>query len=513
MAALPFCTISPKRSARNPNSAVLAIETEGSMCGKSIVMLLMVCVGGLSVWGQKAAPATTPAAGQSASQPANPGVVQPFENSMVLISYAVTASSGDSSQEATKPPKTLSVMNGTGFLLFGEVGISKAKVYLVTNRHLLPPEGQPKDIQLRLVVREKDGAAKIEEISVPIVGSDGKYLPSVRVHRDPATDVAAVNIARAAFGSKFESLIQAIKTGRYLNSSMLLATQRMSAEGVGKGSQVYILGYPAAIFDPRNISPVLRVGWISTDPQEGFNFSPELRTMNFPEHINGFLLDANIYPGSAGSLVVLATGQRPYILGIVSGSIPIFDASLHASSRIGLGMVYSADTIREVLDSFAAAPGDVPGERAYQTSIMSSPDTWLELEPAHVEPPPMKAEPAVPVSPAAPVWSISEGVLQKSNDGRTWAPEIVPSRVPLRALFVSGQDIWTGGDQGVLYHSTDAGQTWTAVVPTSVGLSLLPPATKAPEYLDICPGLLTPVLYPCWPPFVESPLPGRQSPH
>jgi len=290
-----------------------------------------------------------------------------FLNSTVLITYIVTApapASGDSSQGATtKPPQALGVMSGTGFLMFGEVGISKAKVYLVTNRHILPPEGQPKDIQLRLVVRQNDGATKIEEISVPIVGGDGKYLPSVHLHRDPATDVAAVNIAITAFGSRFQSLIEAIQTGKYLNSSMLLPTQKMSSEGIGVGSQVYILGYPAAIFDPRNVSPVLRVGVISTDPQEGFNFNQELRrTMNFPEHINGFLLDANIYPGSSGSLVVLATencgcnkgpGQRPYILGIVSGSIPIFDASLHAYSRIALGMVYSADTIKEVLDSFS----------------------------------------------------------------------------------------------------------------------------------------------------------------
>jgi S1-C subfamily serine protease len=284
-------------------------------------------------------------------------------NSTVLITYSVTApASADSSGANPKPPPAVGVVNGTGFLLFGNVGITKASVYLVMNRHTLPPEGQPKDVQLRMVVRQ-NGTAKIEEISVPIVGSDGKYLPSVRVHRDPTTDVAAVNIATAAFGSKFESLIEAIRTGKYLNSSMLLPTQRMSAEGVGVGSQVYVLGYPAAIFDPRNVSPVLRVGVISTDPQEGFNFNQELRrTMNFPEHIDGFLLDANIYPGSSGSLVVLAADncgcnkgheQRPYILGIVSGSIPIFDASLHSYSRIGLGMVYSADTIKEVLDSFS----------------------------------------------------------------------------------------------------------------------------------------------------------------
>lgn len=290
-----------------------------------------------------------------------------FLNSTVLITYTVTApasASKDSSQgSGIKPLRELGVMHGTGFLLFSDVGISKAKVYLVTNRHILPPEGQAKDIQLRLVVTQSDGAAKIEEISIPIVGKDGKYVPSVRLHPDPTTDVAAVNIATAAFGSKFQSLIEAITTGKYLSSSMLLPTQQMSGQGIGVGSQVYILGYPAAIFDPRNVSPVLRVGVISTDPQDGFNFNRDLRrSMNLPEHMNGFLLDANIYPGSSGSLVVLATencgcakdpAQRPYILGIVSGSIPIFDASLHAYSRIGLGMVYSADTIREVLNRFA----------------------------------------------------------------------------------------------------------------------------------------------------------------
>ena len=289
-----------------------------------------------------------------------------FLNSTVLISWVGTnpaTTSKASSQRPPAPPQPVGVINGTGFLVFGEVGISKAKVYLVTNRHLLPPEGQPKDIQLRLVVRQSDGAARIDEISVPIVGSDGKYLPSIHLHPDPATDVAAVNISSAAFGSKFESLIAAIMTGRYLEKSMLLPKERMGAEGIGLGSQVYILGYPAAIVDPRNVSPVLRVGVISTDPQDGFNFNQELqRSMGFPEHINGFLLDANIYPGSSGSLVVLATescgcnnspSRRAYILGIVSGSIPIFDSSLNVFSRIGLGMVYSADTIREVLDSFS----------------------------------------------------------------------------------------------------------------------------------------------------------------
>ncbi len=287
-------------------------------------------------------------------------------NSTVLITYPVTApnSSSDKPVTANKSPQVLGVMNGTGFLLFRNVGISKGNVYLVTNRHVLPPEGAAKEIQLRVIVRQDDGTPRIDQINIPIVGPDGKYLPTVRLHKDPATDVAAVNIGPTAFGSKFQVLVEAVMTGRYLNASMLLTTDHFQEAGVGLGSQVYILGYPAAIFDPRNVMPVLRVGVISTDPQTGFNFNEELRrTMNFPEHMNGFLIDANVYPGSSGSLVMMVPencsakpndGKRPpSILGIVSGSIPIFDASLRSYERIGLGMVYSADTIKEVLDSFS----------------------------------------------------------------------------------------------------------------------------------------------------------------
>jgi hypothetical protein len=303
---------------------------------------------------------------QAQSQLSHTVVDRMLLNSTVLISYQVTAAPGAATDKSTggnKPPQILGMMNGSGFLLFRNVGISKGSVYLVTNRHVLPPEGTAKEIQLRVIVREDDGTSRIDQISIPIVGADGKYLSTVRVHKDPATDVAAVDIGSTAFGSKFQVLVEAVTTGRYLNTSMLLTTDRFRDAGVDLGTRVFILGYPAAIFDPRNVMPVLRSGVISTDPKTGFSFNEELRrTMNFPEHMNGFLIDANVYPGSSGSLVIAAPdnwsakpneGNRaPSILGIVSGSIPIFDASLRSYERIGLGMVYSADTIKEVLDSF-----------------------------------------------------------------------------------------------------------------------------------------------------------------
>ncbi len=287
-------------------------------------------------------------------------------NHTVLISYEVAAhvqpaaKRSPSGSQRAAPSATPLVVNGTGFLLFHDIGFSKGSVYLVTNRHVLPPEGNKQDIQIRVVVRQNDGKARIDEISVPVVGANGRYLPSVRVHPNPSTDVAIIDIGTEAFGSKFQLLIDAITSHRYLDTSMLATVQNLRSNNIGVGSQVYILGYPAAIFDPRNASPVLRQGVISTDPQEGFSFNQELRRMmSFPEHINGFLVDSNIYPGSSGSLVVVVPAEtstssrfQPYIVGIVAGSIPMFDPSLRVYSRIGLGIVYSADTIREVLDTF-----------------------------------------------------------------------------------------------------------------------------------------------------------------
>jgi hypothetical protein len=288
-------------------------------------------------------------------------------NSTVLISSEVEP-------PGSLPGQAPALSRGTGFLIFKNIGLIKGQVYLITNRHLLPhegPPGKPKDMKVRVVVRDEDGSSRVEDVSVPVVGADGKYLNSVRIHPDPATDVAAINIATTAFGSRFQLLIDAITTGKRLDTSMLLTTDKLQSARIGLGSQVYVLGFPAALFDPRNVSPVLRMGVISTDPKVGYSFPDDLRrTTGLPSHINGFLIDSNVYPGSSGSLVIAGPDYRPrsnpkrpekddwqpYIIGIVAGSIPIFDAPLRSFERIGLGIVYSADTVKEVIEQFEKGP-------------------------------------------------------------------------------------------------------------------------------------------------------------
>jgi hypothetical protein len=73
-----------------------------------------------------------------------------------------------------------------------------------------------------------------------------------------------------------------------------------------------------------------------------------------------------------------------------------------------------------------------------------------------------------------PRWTLSpDGVLERSTDGgRTWETIPVPGSASLRALAADGLEIWVGGAAGALYHSSDIGQHWVKVEPTTGGKAL-----------------------------------------
>ena len=74
----------------------------------------------------------------------------------------------------------------------------------------------------------------------------------------------------------------------------------------------------------------------------------------------------------------------------------------------------------------------------------------------------------------APRWTLSEnGLPQRSFDsGKSWEEVQVDHKAGFRALSSVGMDVWVGGKNGLLYHTSDMGLHWTQITPTSSGATL-----------------------------------------
>jgi len=91
-----------------------------------------------------------------------------------------------------------------------------------------------------------------------------------------------------------------------------------------------------------------------------------------------------------------------------------------------------------------------------------------------------------------PRWTVSsEGALQRSFDGgATWETVPVEKNVIFRAVSVLDNSVWAGGAGGALYHSTDAGRSWTVIHASASG-AMLTGDIATIEFTDLQHGHLT----------------------
>jgi photosystem II stability/assembly factor-like uncharacterized protein len=66
-----------------------------------------------------------------------------------------------------------------------------------------------------------------------------------------------------------------------------------------------------------------------------------------------------------------------------------------------------------------------------------------------------------------------------------------------RAVTANGADVWAGGSQGILYHSADAGNYWTRIVPAS-GSTFLTGDILTLEFADPQNGRVTTSTAEAW---------------
>jgi hypothetical protein len=70
-------------------------------------------------------------------------------------------------------------------------------------------------------------------------------------------------------------------------------------------------------------------------------------------------------------------------------------------------------------------------------------------------------------------WTLSDGHLRRSSDaGKSWEEIPVGQNATFRALSVMGEQLWVGGKEGTLYHSSDNGARWVRVLPSAGDESL-----------------------------------------
>ena len=159
--------------------------------------------------------------------------------------------------------------------------------WIVTNRHVLLPKVEGNEIipdTITFHVRKVVGQGIVWE---PVILDVTQIKKRLKLHTDSEVDVAILRVD--------DLLRERMKPGNiYMTSSSvseedLPENKNISAE---VADDVVIIGYPKGFYDEKNIFPIVKSGIIATRWGMNFNDMPV------------FLIDAKLFPGSSGSIVV-----------------------------------------------------------------------------------------------------------------------------------------------------------------------------------------------------------------
>ena len=225
-------------------------------------------------------------------------------------------------------------------------------IYLVTNRHVLIPRSETKEhsphrISFQLRKISEDGGLTWEIISL-----DRNAIEQfARFHRDKSIDVALLDVS--------DLMMKYLATEQYttfygLSSENFAGRNNIEVE---VATDVLIVGYPRMYYDKVNLYPIVKSGIVASRWGSGVQGQPY------------FLIDAKLFPGSSGSVVVskpvnmvvkdskvLHSAEKQFaFLGIYSGEpeyttpIELDDLTIIKKSGFNLGIVWYAELVEESL--------------------------------------------------------------------------------------------------------------------------------------------------------------------
>ena len=228
-------------------------------------------------------------------------------------------------------------------------------MWLVTNRHVVIPKKEEIELapaRLKFCLRKLGPSGALDWDSVAL--SAGELETLAKFHPDNSVDVAVVNI--------YEAVTNRIKSSDQYAAPYLLHSDNFAGKNnieVEASSDILVVGYPRGFYDDVNLFPIVKSGIIASRWGVGFRDQPY------------FLIDAKLFPGSSGSVVLskpidlvvkdgrvmLANEKQFAFLGVYSGEyklqetpVVIGDLTITQSSGLDLGIVWYADLVEEIID-------------------------------------------------------------------------------------------------------------------------------------------------------------------
>jgi len=171
-------------------------------------------------------------------------------------------------------------------------------LWIVSNRHMFVPKKDGKDILLDSFTFHLRKIANNNIIWEAITLDITELKKRVRLHSNPEVDVAMIRV-----DDLFTSRIKDDKNympWSAVDEENLPGNNNISAE---VADDVVIIGYPKGFYDEKNVFPIVKSGIIATRWGMNFNGLPV------------FLIDAKLFPGSSGSIVI----TKPIDFVIVDG--------------------------------------------------------------------------------------------------------------------------------------------------------------------------------------------------
>ncbi len=226
-------------------------------------------------------------------------------------------------------------------------------VWLITNRHVILPKQDEKELLPNSVTFHIRKIISQQIVWEPIELQRKFLFERARFHPDEAIDVCVIDI--------YDLLQEKLKDGNKYMAWFAVSKENFPGENrihPEVASDAIVIGYPRGFYDKHNVFPIVKSGIVASKWGAFFNQKPY------------FLVDAKLFPGSSGSIVISKptnllmengnlfhnTVKQFAFLGVYSGKpyqqhhpIELEDITIIRKSGFDVGIVWYSHLVEDII--------------------------------------------------------------------------------------------------------------------------------------------------------------------